>query len=120
MNKILSEQFSNHMKRFIESQDKGELISLYEVYVDYGKPKFLSPRRLLRHRQLRNLAKYLIEKNDYNIERVIKYSGKDVYACSDLAMSYLMNLDITNYLILNDYLKESGSLYKFLGELGQR
>jgi hypothetical protein len=116
----ISDQFTNHMKRFIETQDKGELISLYEVYRDYGKPKFLSPRRLLRHRQLRNLAKYLIEKNDYNIEKVIKYSGKDVYACYDLAMSYLMNLDITNYIILNDYMKESGALDKFLDELRQR
>jgi hypothetical protein len=120
MKDSLSDQFSNHMKRFIESQDKGELISLYEVYVDYGEPKFLSPRRLLRYRQLRNLAKYLIEKNDYNIEKVIKYSGKDVYVCCDLAMSYLMSLDITNYLILNDYLMGSGALDKLKDVLRKR
>jgi hypothetical protein len=120
MNKGLSKQFLSHLKRFIECQEKGELISLYEVYVDYGEPKFRSPRRLLRYRQLRNLAKYLIEKNDYNIEKVVKYSGKEIYVCYDLAMSYLMNLDITNYLILNDYLKESGALDKFFDELRQR
>jgi len=43
MKDSLSDQFSNHMKRFIESQDKAELISLYDVYLDYGEPKTLSP-----------------------------------------------------------------------------
>jgi hypothetical protein len=120
MNSSLSKQFLSHCKRFIESQEEGELINLYEVYEDYGQPKFRSPRKLLRTRPLRNLAKYLIEKNDYKVEKVIKYSGKDIYVCYDLAMSYLMNLDITNYLILNDYLRESGPLDKFLGELRER
>jgi len=62
----------------------------------------------------------LIEKNDYNIEKVIKYSGKDVYVCCDLAMSYLMSLDIKNHIILIDYLSELGAMDKFKDELRKR
>lgn len=106
----LSNQFLSHIKRFIQRQDRGEMINITEVYEDYGKPKFLSPRKLLRYRPLRMLAEFLIKNNNYEIEKVIIYKGKDVYVCYDLAMSYLTNLDPSNYIILNDYLIKVGGL----------
>lgn len=110
----LSDQYMRHLQRFSELQKKGNLISLLEVYEDYGKPKFYSPRRRFQGRQLRNLTGYILKYNNYEIEKVIQYRGQDIYACSDLAIAYLNNLDIKNYMILNMILREHGALDYFL------
>ena len=108
------------MQRFNQLQERGNLISLYEVYEDYGKPKFNSPRRGFHGRLLRNLTAYILEKNNYEFVKVIQYRGKDIYVCSDLAIAYLNDLDIKSYLIVNIYLREEGVMDYFFSIINRR
>jgi hypothetical protein len=113
----LSKQFLIQIKLFLAYEQKGQLINLTDVYKEYGEPEFHSPRRRLRARPLRMLTEFLIKKNNYEIEKVIRYDGKDVYACFDLAFDYLRELDIDSSIAINDYLLGRGALDYFMGHL---
>ena len=113
----LTKDFLNHIGMFLKTDKEGQLINITEVYENYGRPQFYSPRRRLRARSLRMLTELLIRRNNYQIERVIRYEGKDVYVCFDLAFDYLRELDIDSSIAINDYLLERGALDYFLDHL---
>lgn len=113
----LTEDFLVHLGMFLKADKQGQLINITEVYENYGRPQFYSPRRRLRARSLRMLTELLITRNNYEIEKVIRYEGKDVYVCFDLAFDYLRELDIDSSIAINDYLLGLGALDYFLDNL---
>jgi hypothetical protein len=115
----LTEQFKNHLGMFLAIDEKGQMINIAEVYENYGRPRFYSPRRRLKARMLRMLTELLIKRHNYEIEKVIRFEGKNVYVCFELAFDYLRELDIDNSIAINDYLLERGALDYFFSHLHQ-
>lgn len=92
-----------------ENKKEGKLISLMSIYNDYKRPRYLSPRRVIRYRQLRELIKYLIIKSDYRVEEVIRFSKGEVYGNADVALEYLNLIDVKNYVRALLLLKQDNS-----------
>ena len=89
-----SRKVVDHVRSFYDKCSSGELISLWEVYVDYGKPPYKSPRRVMQYPLNKHWIEYHIT-NDYKmeVERVIQYCGKDVHVCFEMAIIYLAEFD---------------------------
>ena len=90
-----SRKVVNHVRSFYDKCSSQQLISLWSVYGDYGKPPYKSPRRVMQY----PLNKHWIEHhitNDYNmeVERVIQYCGKDVHVCFEMALRYLVVFEL--------------------------
>lgn len=77
----------------------GELINITKIYNDFGRPKNLSPQKLLNSRSYMVLVGDQILKSNNEKEKVIKYQGKDIYVDGVIALTYLKDLD--NYFSLN-------------------
>jgi hypothetical protein len=76
-----------------EYMGNDELLNITDIYNDFGNPKNLSPRRFLKTRVYKDLLSEKILEANYEIEKVIKYCGKDIYADAMVAMLYLMHLN---------------------------
>ncbi len=115
MNKNLSKQFLSHIKKFIGTDDERQLINITEVYTDYGEPKNKSPRQCLHRDPLRSLLGSLIKANNYEIEKVIVYKGKNVYVCFDLAFDYLRCLDKESSIYVDNFISRVETMISFFG-----
>ena len=89
-----SRKVVNHVRSFYDKCSSQQLISLWEVYDDYGKPPYKSPRRIMHYPLNKHWIEYHIT-NDYNmqVEKVIQYYGKDVHVCFEMAIRYLAKFD---------------------------
>jgi len=84
-----TKQYLDYVSTFLECLQTGQLINITKVYNDYGKPPFKSPRRILNQKYFKLTLLELVEENKYEMEKVIIYSGKDVFVTYVLAFSYL-------------------------------
>ncbi len=99
-----NEKFFKHILNFLEKNENGELIDLTEVYEDYGRPSYRSPRRILHYPRGKQLIELEIKNNDMQIEKVIKYSGKRIYGNFKIAMAYFIRIDTVNSILIMDLL----------------
>jgi len=95
----LSEQYKKHLLMIAECHLKRQLISLMEIYNDYGRPKNMSPKRVLRKRTCRELIKNEIIKSGYMVEKVIRYTEDDIMVNRQIAKAFLNSIDELNYII---------------------
>jgi hypothetical protein len=95
----LSEQYKKHLLMIAECHLKRQLISLMEIYIDYGRPKNMSPKRVLRKRTYRELIKDEIIKSGYMVEKVIRYTKDDIMVNRQIAKVFLNSIDEVNYVI---------------------
>jgi hypothetical protein len=92
-----SKQYKDHLISFLKNESEGQLINITDVYEDYGKPSFKSPRRILNQSYFKSKLECLVIEKEYEIEKVIKYSGKDVFVSYEVAYAYLIEIDTKNY-----------------------
>lgn len=109
-------KFFSYLPYIMDKQNKSELINLYQIYEDYGCPRYSSPKRILSYRTGKELIQYEIENNDMQIEKVIKFNGKTVYGNYSLALHYLRSIDAYNSYLFIDLLMhaEPNILEKYL------
>ena len=114
--KFKHERFFKHLSAIMTKDENNELINLTEIYEDHGCPKYKSPRRRLHYPRGKQLIQYEIERNNNEIEKVIKYDGKTIYGNYSLAITYLREIDAYNYYLFTDFLMKSEPdiLKKFL------
>lgn len=114
--KIKKDKFFKYLNEFIKKQEKSELINLTDIYGDYGRPKCLSPKRILHSRIGKQLIQSEIDKNELQIEKVIRYQGQTVFGNYSLAIHYLQSIDAFNKYLFIDFLMKSEPkiLEKFL------
>jgi hypothetical protein len=96
MEQKVSEQYLKNIQMIFEC--RGKLVSLTEIYNDYGRPKNLSPKRIIRMREYKELIDYQIKKTGYSIDKVIKYTQDDILVDRRIAIRYLENIDIKNFV----------------------
>lgn len=97
---------SKYLKRLDEKRESGELIDLTEIYNDFGRPLYKSPKRIQNYLCNTNL-KYFQTKVDDSEILVIQYMEEKVYGNYYLALLYLNSMDnnfrnsILRHLILS-------------------
>jgi hypothetical protein len=94
--KIKRDKFFNYLNEFVEKQEKSELINLTQIHLDYGSPKYKSPRRMLHYPRGKALIQYEIEGNAMCVEKVIRYDDNKVYGNFNLALDYINSIDAFN------------------------
>ena len=117
MKSDFTKQYLDYVSTFLECLQTGQLINITKVYNDYGKPPFKSPRRILNQKYFKLTLLELVEENKYEMEKVIIYSGKDVFVTYVLAFSYLNKIDRKNFRRLRDYICENHSIAKLLDRM---
>lgn len=76
----------------LESQTHGELVNISKMYHDYGSPRGKSPKRLLNLNHYKDLISQLVEDNDYEIEKVIRFETRQIFVHWEIAYKYLTDL----------------------------
>jgi hypothetical protein len=104
---VKREKFFLYLSMISKKGDNNELINLTDIYEDYGHPKYLSPKRILHSRTGKQLIKFEIDKNDMQIEKVIRYQGQTVFGNYNLAIHYLQSIDAFNKYLFIDFLMKS-------------
>jgi hypothetical protein len=92
-----SKQYKSRLISFLQSESEGKLINITKVYEDYCKPSNKSPRQVLNQKYFKLKLECLVMEKEYEIEKIIKYSGKDVFVTYEIAYSYLNAIDNKNY-----------------------
>ena len=95
--KTKRERFFNHLSAIMTKDENNELINLTEIYENHGRPRYKSPRRILHYPRGKAMIQYEIERNNNEIEKVIRYDGDTVYGNYHLAITYLREIDAYNY-----------------------
>jgi hypothetical protein len=93
------EKYLRCLEKIKGCAENGQLISLEEIYSNYGRPKNLSPRRVLGNRRYRGLIMYEIEQSGYEVEKVICFTKTDVMANWKIASVYLHGIDEKDYVV---------------------
>jgi hypothetical protein len=106
MNSELSKQYLSHYIRIKDCEKSGKLNSLLDIYNDYGRPKYMSPRRVTGYKTFRDLIEYVIRKANNDVDRVIKYDDRDILVNCDLAIAYLNRLDVKNDVLMMFFLQQ--------------
>ena len=104
---VKREKFLFYLSMITKKSDDNELINLTELYEDFGRPKYLSPKRILHSRTGKQMIQLEIDNNDMQIENVIRYQGQNVYGNYYLAIHYLISIDAFNRYLFNDFLMKS-------------
>ncbi len=101
------DKFFNYLNEFIEKDSKSELINLTQIHIDYGSPRYNSPKRILHYPRGKALISHEIHRNDMCVEAVIRYDGNTVYGNYNLAMEYLKTIDAYNEYFFIDFIMKS-------------
>lgn len=92
-----AEKMLKHVNDFYSKEKTGELISLWDVYEDYGNPANKTPREVLNYSLMRAWVEEFIVHEKMEIEEVIQYHGRDIHVNFILAIRYIGYLDYKNY-----------------------
>jgi hypothetical protein len=96
-------QYLDYIDVFLECLNTGQLINISKIYNDYSRPKNKSPQRVLKTALFRDLVMDEIQENNYEIENVIRYDGKDIYVSYEIAIQFLHTIDRENLHQLTKY-----------------
>ena len=105
--KMKQYRFFKHLSAIMTKNENNELINLTEIYEDHGCPKYQSPKRRMHYPRGKQLIQHEIERNNNEIEKVIKYDGKTIYGNYNLALAYLREIDAYNTYLFIDFLMKS-------------
>jgi hypothetical protein len=106
------------LDHILDQESQGKLISMWKIYEDHGCPKYKTPKRFFSYPRQKEYIQYLIEQNDMQVDKVIKYEGKDILVNFDLAIHYLRELDAYYWYAILDLTmsKESNDFQKIFLE----
>lgn len=100
-------KFFTYLDEFISKEEKHELINLTQIYEDHGSPRYKSPKRRLHYPRGKAMIQYEIQRNNNEVEKVIRYDGNTIYGNYNLALTYLREIDAYYYFLFTDFLMRS-------------
>jgi hypothetical protein len=96
----LSKQYMTHISKINDGYKNGRLISLMDIYKDYGRPPHHSPERVMGYKTFSQIIQREMLKAGMNGDKVIRFQDGDVLVNSEIAYAYIGRLDINNHVIM--------------------
>lgn len=94
---LFSQKFILSLSSILNESKRGGLINLTQIYLLYGKPFNLSPRRQLNQKNFKNLIEDEITKKSFMVESVIQFFSCGIHVNEPVAKFYLQKIDPLNF-----------------------
>ena len=107
-------KYLSNLLMILKSQNEGKLVNLTLIYDSYGRPKNMSPRRVIRNKSCNELIRDEIMNAGYCVEEVIRFVDNHILANSIVALIYLKSIDEKSYVRAMLKLDNQDNLAAFL------